>query len=171
MNSIALNTRHDVNATRVKIADDMCPPACGGLRSLKKTTSGAVMAVSTMWPVPNIRDREKVMQQIQFINLLAPIMRTMLWNFMQRTLFGHKNHCVRMICNLCIQISQKSWRIGCVIPHSNLQRGITQPILLFYISVVLLFCTFNHMCIMPSFAFRFNLNFIRSLSSHFIHFI
>ena len=48
MNSITLKKRHDVNATRVRIADDKWPPpAGGGLRSLKKRTSGALIAVST----------------------------------------------------------------------------------------------------------------------------
>ena len=78
MNSTTLKKRHDVNAILVKIADDKDPPFGGGLRSLKKTTSGAFIAVSTEWPTPNIRDKENVRQQMQFINLFAPILITML---------------------------------------------------------------------------------------------
>ena len=39
-----------------------------------------------------------------------------------------------------VQKCEKIRRIGCIIPHCNLQHGITQPILqlFFYISVVLL---------------------------------
>ena len=78
MNSTTLKKRHDVNATRVNIAEDKCPPAGGFFRSLKKITLGAIRAVSTTLPMPNIRDKEKVMQQIQFINLFPPIVSTTL---------------------------------------------------------------------------------------------
>ena len=40
---------------------------------------------------------------------------------------GHGNQDV-------VQICQKSQRIGCVIPHCNLQRGITQPILRLFLT-------------------------------------
>ena len=40
----------------------------------------------------------------------------------------------------CLQICQKSRKIGCVIPHCNLQRGITQPILRLFLTYLYMGC-------------------------------
>ena len=60
-----------------------------------------------------------------------------------RTALGNQSRMVALsagdtlFCDLCfpfhlsLQICKKSRRIGCVIPHCKLQRGITQPILCF----------------------------------------
>ena len=65
-------------ATLTKIAAAkklVAPDGVGGSRSLKKdkTISGASMAVSTVEPMANTSDRQRVMPQTQFTNLLAPM--------------------------------------------------------------------------------------------------